>query len=138
MRQIAFSSSKRLVLTAALLSWLATTGQTVLAVDICFQADTGNQVAMNQCSAQRLQLAEKELSVTYQKMLDHFGPKKDKELQYSQQAWLKYRDAQCAFEESFAQGGSLAPMLLTDCQKDMTQKRTKRLKNIIQDFNVPK
>lgn len=48
-------------------------------------------------------------------------------LQQAQQAWLRFRDAECTFETADSVGGSIHPMLLYGCKRDLTVERTRQL-----------
>ena len=49
-------------------------------------------------------------------------------LRKSQRAWLSYRDNYCQL--SFAEGGSISPMLHLICLRDLTKKRTEELASL--------
>jgi len=49
----------------------------------------------------------------------------------AQKAWLAFRDAECTFQTSAAQGGSIQPMLQAYCLDDLTVKRTVALKSYL-------
>lgn len=44
-------------------------------------------------------------------------------LQQAQRAWIAFRDANCDFEASLYEGGSLAGVLFASCMSDMTARR---------------
>ena len=48
-----------------------------------------------------------------------------------QQAWVKYRDAQCLSESFEARGGSMQPMLELQCKAYMTELRIQQLRLLI-------
>ena len=45
-----------------------------------------------------------------------------------QRAWLRFRDAQCLSESFMARGGSMQPMLDSQCKTYMTVLRTEQLR----------
>jgi uncharacterized protein YecT (DUF1311 family) len=55
----------------------------------------------------------------------------------SQRAWLAFRNAQCAAEAGWAQGGSLEPVLVGRCLTLMTRERVLKLKDIQSGFKEP-
>ncbi|MDH4743837.1 lysozyme inhibitor LprI family protein [Sphingomonas sp. CBMAI 2297] len=55
----------------------------------------------------------------------------------SQPAWLAFRNAQCAAEAGWAQGGSLEPVLVGRCLTLMTRERVLKLKDIQSGFKEP-
>ena len=48
----------------------------------------------------------------------------------AQRVWLKYRDEHCASEGYLARGGSMEPLLVSTCKTDLTEKRTKELREL--------
>lgn len=48
----------------------------------------------------------------------------------AQRAWVAYRDAQCVSYGFQARGGTMEPMLVADCQADLTRSRTEALKEL--------
>jgi uncharacterized protein YecT (DUF1311 family) len=66
-------------------------------------------------------------------------PRKDRasaaaDLLASQRAWLKFREAQCALESDYAQGGSLQNVLVGQCRTALTRQRIKQLQEIAAGF----
>lgn len=61
-------------------------------------------------------------------------PSAAKDLLASQRAWVTFRDAQCAAQGDYAQGGSLEDIIVAQCKAEMTRKRTKQLQDINADF----
>ncbi|MBO9698041.1 MAG: DUF1311 domain-containing protein [Sphingopyxis sp.] len=52
----------------------------------------------------------------------------------AQRAWLTYRDKQCASEGYTMRGGSAEPMVISGCQTQLTEARTKQLKDLIEEY----
>jgi len=52
-------------------------------------------------------------------------------LRTAQQAWIKYRDANCDYESEFSGGGSAATFEYNFCLADMTTARAKELHEMI-------
>ncbi|MGE7367844.1 lysozyme inhibitor LprI family protein [Neorhizobium sp. NPDC001467] len=50
----------------------------------------------------------------------------------AQRAWIAYRDAQCVSVGFQARGGSMEPMLVANCQAEMTLNRAEELHKIAQ------
>jgi uncharacterized protein YecT (DUF1311 family) len=48
----------------------------------------------------------------------------------AQQAWIKYRDANCVSDGYAARGGTMEPMLVAACKAGLTRQRTARLKSL--------
>jgi uncharacterized protein YecT (DUF1311 family) len=51
----------------------------------------------------------------------------------AERAWLSYRDVQCKAAGQQYQGGSMAPMVLSQCLKTLTDHRIADIKSIYED-----
>jgi uncharacterized protein YecT (DUF1311 family) len=51
-----------------------------------------------------------------------------------QRAWLTYRDKQCASEGYTMRGGSAEAMVISGCKTQLTEARTKQLKDLIEEY----
>ena len=52
----------------------------------------------------------------------------------AQRAWLTYRDQHCASEGYTMRGGPAEPMMISGCQTQLTEARTKQLKELIEEY----
>ena len=52
-------------------------------------------------------------------------------LQAAQRAWISFRDAECAFSTNDSKGGSIYPMLMSNCLEELTADRTKQLRTYL-------
>lgn len=82
------------------------------------------QSEMNQCAGAKFQATEQKLNVIYGKLEKTAG------LIKSQNAWVTYRDAQCAYEAEDFEGGSMQPMIIGECRAAMNHDRAKLLERI--------
>ncbi|MGC6111219.1 lysozyme inhibitor LprI family protein [Klebsiella aerogenes] len=107
--------------------------------DDCSNANT--QTEMNQCAAAQYQAADKKLNETWQQALKRASGQQLELLKKAQQAWISLRDADCAFLASGAEGGSMQPMLLSQCMTDKSVEREAFLASLLQcedgDQNCP-
>lgn len=85
------------------------------------------QAAMNACTALDLDEAERELYRVSRTVGSTVPPDMRQGLIAAQDAWRAYRDAQCRFEGSRVAGGSLEPMVVGNCQTDLTRMQIERL-----------
>ena len=101
--------------------------------DICDKAnETGITVDLVECSLKKLAEADAELNKTYRQLVAKLGDKKwESKLRLAQQAWIKYRDANCDYESDFSGGGSAATFEYNFCLADMTVARTKELSEML-------
>ena len=103
--------------------------------------DPQGQQLMNLCAARDLESAEAALgeqwALTAAAMKDADAESDDAQpghyatLLEGQQAWRKYRDAQCLSESFEARGGSMQPMLELQCKAYMTELRIQQLRLLI-------
>lgn len=98
--------------------------------DECSSANT--QTEMNQCAAAQYQAADKKLNDTWQQALQRAVGKQQTLLKQAQQAWIALRDADCAFLASGAEGGSMQPMLVSQCMTDKSVERESFLASLLQ------
>ena len=107
--------------------------------DDCTKANT--QTEMNQCAAAQYQAADKKLNETWQQALKRASGQQQELLKKAQQAWISLRDADCAFLASGAEGGSMQPMLISQCMTDKSVEREAFLASLLQcedgDQNCP-
>lgn len=107
--------------------------------DDCSNANT--QTEMNQCAAAQYQAADKKLNETWQQALKRASGQQLEMLKKAQQAWISLRDADCAFLASGAEGGSMQPMLISQCMTDKSVEREAFLASLLQcedgDQNCP-
>ncbi len=64
------------------------------------------------------QAADNKTNDTWQQALQRAVGKQETLLKQAQQAWIALRDADCAFLASGAEGGSMQPMLVSQCMTD--------------------
>lgn len=77
-----------------------------------------------------LKKADHELNLTYKQIEarladDHAAKSR---LIHAQRAWIAFRDAECTFQSSGDDGGSIAPMIVATCDTALTTDRTQQLK----------
>lgn len=87
------------------------------------------QAEMTACYGDAFKAADKALNATYRKIEGRLGDDPDtrKLLVAAERAWIAFRDAECAFSASGAEGGSIYPMTLSICLTDLTTARTDQL-----------
>ncbi|CNU76686.1 Uncharacterized protein conserved in bacteria [Salmonella enterica subsp. enterica serovar Bovismorbificans] len=98
--------------------------------DECASAST--QLEMNRCAAAQYQAADKKLNETYQSALKRAQPPQRELLQKAQVAWIALRDADCALIRSGTEGGSVQPMIASQCLTDKTNEREAFLASLLQ------
>lgn len=98
--------------------------------DNCEKATT--QTDLNVCAAAEYQQADAAMNASYKKVMDRASDAQRELLKTAQNAWLKVRDADCAFVSSGANGGSVQPMIESQCLADKTRERTAFLESLTQ------
>ncbi|MDC9836222.1 lysozyme inhibitor LprI family protein [Rhizobium binxianense] len=103
-------------------------------------ANPTTQSDMTSCEAARHDAADKALNAQYKKTraamvaidgdLDADMKGAEKALVKAQRAWIDYRDAECDAAGFQARGGTMEPTLVAGCLADITDKRTKELKEL--------
>jgi uncharacterized protein YecT (DUF1311 family) len=86
------------------------------------------QLDMNTCAGLSWQQADAALNQAYQAIAPNLSETRQSALVEAQLKWIEYRDAECQFYSSWAEGGSLQPALEAGCLADVTQERTVDLK----------
>jgi uncharacterized protein YecT (DUF1311 family) len=86
---------------------------------------------MNECAAIAYQAADQKLNQVYQELKAALPDYRQPKLVTAQQVWIKFRDANCEFEKSAVEGGSLAPTIYYSCLTQLTEQRTKELQGYL-------
>ncbi|WP_223480729.1 MULTISPECIES: lysozyme inhibitor LprI family protein [unclassified Pseudomonas] len=92
-----------------------------------------DQATMNQCAAQQNKAADKELNALYQQINARLkdSPESKKQLIGAQRAWIGFRDAECKFSASGVEGGSVYPLIYSNCITDLTKARVEAFKTYL-------
>lgn len=90
-------------------------------------ANPTSQAAMNACSNDVAKKADAALNRTYAVVKSRLGADGQIRLRDAQRAWLAFRDKECMFESSGADGGSVALMVADNCFTALTDQRTHAL-----------
>ncbi|WP_409318944.1 lysozyme inhibitor LprI family protein [Pseudomonas sp. KCJK9016] len=96
-------------------------------------ANASDQSTMNQCAGQEYKVADKELNVVYQQITARLKDNAEgkKLLVSAQRAWIGFRDAECTFSASGVAGGSVYPLIYSNCMTSVTKVRTEALKQYL-------
>jgi uncharacterized protein YecT (DUF1311 family) len=92
-----------------------------------------DQSSMNQCAAQQSKAADKELNAHYQQITARLkdSPDSKKLMVSAQRAWVAFRDAECTFSASGVEGGSVYPLIYSNCITELTKARVETFKNYL-------
>jgi uncharacterized protein YecT (DUF1311 family) len=90
-------------------------------------ADPRTQHDMNVCAAQELARADSVLNARYQELVGSMPSAQLELLRTAQRAWIRFRDAECAYQASAFEGGSMQPMVRSSCLARLTEARAEEL-----------
>jgi uncharacterized protein YecT (DUF1311 family) len=107
-------------------------GATAQGRDSC--ADPQTQAAINACAGQEYKEADAALNTVYRQLMEKVEAKQKAQLKAAQVAWVKFRDAHCAFATALYEGGSMAPTISYGCLTAMTKSRTEELKRVLENL----
>ncbi|NEO87548.1 MAG: DUF1311 domain-containing protein [Spirulina sp. SIO3F2] len=84
-------------------------------------------MAINICEHERWAVSDRALNETYQALYPNLAKPQQAQIIRAQQAWVRFRDAECELYSSYAEGGSMQPMLRSGCMANLTDDRTAEL-----------
>lgn len=90
-----------------------------------------SQAGLNECYGKEYKKQDELLNQTYGQAMKLAADAQKTQLKAAQSAWIAFRDADCAFLSSGADGGSVAPMVHAQCMTDKTVERTELLKSTL-------
>jgi uncharacterized protein YecT (DUF1311 family) len=92
------------------------------------------QLDMNFCAAWDAKVSDRQLNIAYKQVQQRYRSFDSKgsrdlleNLTDSELAWIKYRDTTCKWQANKFAGGSIAPMVYSNCLNRLTQQRTQEL-----------
>lgn len=87
------------------------------------------QAGMNACLARQLGEADLALNAAYRALIARLGADSPLRapLTEAQRAWLRFRDAECAFAAAGSRGGSFHPAAQSGCLMGLTRQRLEAL-----------
>jgi len=86
--------------------------------------DAQTQQDMNICAGLSYENADRALNRAYQALVPNLSTTRRQKLTSAQLRWIAFRDAECEFYGSEAEGGSMQPLLVSGCKDQITQRRT--------------
>lgn len=102
-----------------------------LAADDCNNAP--DNATLRQCVHDAYTASDAELNKLFHQIRNRLedNPDAAKLLVSAQRAWIAYRDAECDFSSSGADGGSIYAVIATQCRDGLTQKRIEDFKDYL-------
>ena len=105
----------------------------VLLLSLTLGVHAESQYQLTRNAATEYEKADKELTALYKQLLDSLDKNGKAALITSQQAWVKYRDANSMFLCHQHKGGSIYAMAYTDAMRRHTRERIDELKAFMQE-----
>ncbi|WP_347927483.1 lysozyme inhibitor LprI family protein [Pseudomonas helvetica] len=97
-------------------------------------ANAADQRTMSECAAKDYKKADTQLNALYKQINDRLKDNLEskKLLVGAQRAWVAFRDAECEFSASGVAGGSVYPMIYSNCLAGLTLKRVEAFKTYLE------
>lgn len=89
------------------------------------------QQEMNQCAQDNYVIANDSLNKLYKYILQGLDEGGQQQLADAEEQWSTFRDAQCAFESDYVEGGSIAPLIKASCLEQVTDNRVAELRQSV-------
>jgi uncharacterized protein YecT (DUF1311 family) len=86
------------------------------------------QQEMNVEAYQKYKRADAELNKVYKELKALLSPEQQKQLVKAQRAWITFRDSHCNYEAGFYKGGSMQPLVVSNCLQAVTEQRVQQLR----------
>ena len=104
---------------------------------LCFSnlSFSQTQMEMNQTANANFKKADTELNKVYSQLMKMLEQNEKQLLISSEKDWLKFRDSHCKFEEAQYEGGSIQPLIYSNCLEEMTRKRIAEIRASIKNRN---
>jgi uncharacterized protein YecT (DUF1311 family) len=118
------------LLLVAFLSFAApSAGQHMNAKDAPCRTPSSN-AEQTQCFVSASHNADVKMNQIYEQVRKVLGAEEQKELQATQELWVKFREVNCSAERHLYAGGSAAPAVYAACMESDTRQRTTELKTM--------
>ena len=88
---------------------------------------------MNACAAQAYARSDASLNRSYGELMQKLPAGRKAGLREVQRAWLRYRDLHCGFAAAGYAGGSMQPMVKSNCLAAVTETRAGLLRELLEE-----
>lgn len=106
--------------------------QTAAGGSACENAAT--TAAMRECEVARLKQANAGMNSAYRSLSARLDSVRRARLRAAQEAWLKFRAAEAAYQAEAARDGTLAPLIAASVQADLTEARRMDLEKALKEL----
>lgn len=105
---------------------------------LCFSCLSGfsqTQLEMNMDALKTYQKADAEMTAIYKKALKGLTDTAQRRmLIQAQRSWIKYKEDHCRAVAAFYEGGSMQPMVYSECKTEVTRQRIKSLQAYLENL----
>jgi uncharacterized protein YecT (DUF1311 family) len=105
-----------------------------LLLTLTLGAAAQNQHELNIAAGKEFEQADHELNAVYKQLMARLDKDEQKKLVTAEQAWIKFRDADCKFAASPNEGGSIYPLVYAGALTAKTLARTEELRGYLEDY----
>ena len=97
----------------------------------CYAQDGGTECSRNaettaemqSCADEALGQVDSQMNGAYQALIERLEPAGVERLRRAQRAWVAFRDSECAFRGLATEGGTMNPVVITECLAGLTASR---------------
>lgn len=94
------------------------------------------QADMYACASKAFQESDQKLNHVYKEIIAQLAPEQKTLLMKAQKSWLVVRDNHCKLYEQFYAGGSIMPLMVSNCARELTDNRIKELQKILDELKM--
>lgn len=94
------------------------------------------QAEMYACASKAFQETDQKLNRIYKEVMAQLTPEQKTLLVKAQKSWLVVRDNHCKLYEQFYAGGSIMPLMVSNCARELTENRIKELQMILDELKL--
>jgi len=105
----------------------------VIAFLISFTGISQTQTEMNEQARKDFKKADDTMTATYKLALAKQDSDGKKLLVEAQRAWIKYKESHCKSASDTYRGGSIQPLIYYSCLTELTDERTEKLKEYLEE-----
>jgi uncharacterized protein YecT (DUF1311 family) len=102
----------------------------------CNTSFAQTQSEMNATAYASYKKADVQLNKAYKQLMAILTKKEKPLLIQAEKDWMKFRDSHCKFEASQYEGGSIQPLIHSNCLEELTKKRVAEIKASIKNRNL--
>lgn len=102
----------------------------------CNNSFAQTQSEMNATAYANYKKADAQLNKVYKQLMVILDKNEMPLLIQAEKDWVKFRDSHCKFDASQYEGGSIQPLIYSNCLEELTKKRIVEIKASIKERNL--